>query len=461
TAPAAAHKDMYLDAKGEVIAGLSIDGPLSAAIPGVPAALVHLAEKYGKLDLKTSLRPAIDIAKNGFEVDERYRLLTGFRKDSLNKYSHTAKLFLKDGEVPPLGHVIKQTDLAEVLEQIASKKNKGFYQGNVAKKLVDGVVKAGGNWTLADLENYKIVEREPIKGSYKGIEIVAAPLPSSGGVALLEMLNILSGFELEKLDEVTQKHLVVEAMRRAYRDRAEYAGDPDFVSVPVKRLASKDYADGLRASIRMDKATLSSSLPGIDKAPEGPHTTHFSILDKEGNRVSATVTINYPFGSAFVPPGTGVVLNDEMDDFSSKPGVPNAYGLVGSHANAIAPGKRPLSSMTPTFLNDGKRIAVLGTPGGSRIITMVLLGILDYAKGNGPESWVKIGRFHHQFLPDHIEYEPDGLDSDTLNALGRLGHNTKNVGRHYGNMHAVQWNLTSGRVSAASDPRGVGKAATQ
>jgi gamma-glutamyltranspeptidase/glutathione hydrolase len=247
---------------------------------------------------------------------------------------------------------------------------------------------------------------------------------------------------------------MVEAMRRAYRDRAEYLGDPDFVDIPVGRLLHPRYADGLRAGIRPDRATPSEWLPGATDVPAGAHTTHFSILDTEGNRVAATASINYPFGSGFVVPGTGVLLNDEMDDFSMKPGVPNSYGLIGATANAVAPGKRPLSSMTPTFLDDGTRVAILGTPGGSRIITMVLAATLDFASGETPKSWVAKRRFHHQYLPDQIEFEDGAFSADVLKGLEQRGHRLNALERPYGNMQAILWNRETGEVSAASDPRG-------
>lgn len=458
TTPAAGHRDMYLDKKGDVVPGLSMNGALAAGIPGVPAAIVHMAKKYGRLPLAKSLAPAIELAKSGFEVDAHFQRLAGFRKDVLQQWKHSAELFLQDGEVPALGHVIKQKDLAYTLELLAEKGRAGFYQGEVAKKLVNTVKKAGGIWSLKDLKNYQVKERKPVTGEYHGIKITTAAPPSSGGVALMTILNILEAYDLEKLDEITQRHLIVEAMRRAYRDRAIYLGDPDFVKVPVKSLTSPLYAAGLRAGIRTDKATPSAMLPGVESAKESYHTTHFSILDQDGNRVSATVTINFPFGSGFVADGTGVLLNDEMDDFSAKPGTPNAYGLVGAEANAIAPGKRPLSSMSPTFLSGPQGVAVLGTPGGSRIITMVLLGILDYARGNLPESWVAYGRFHHQYLPDVIQYEENALTSAELDKLTALGHETKKVGWRYGNMQAILWRSSDASVHAASDPRGVGSA---
>ena len=455
--PKAGHKDVYLDENGQVNSDLSMNGPMSAGIPGVPAALVHMAKKYGRLPLSKSLSPSIRLAKEGFKVDEHYQRLAGFRKDVINRWSEGASLFLKDGEVPPVGHVIKQADLARTIESIASKGNKGFYRGEVAEKLVNGVRDAGGLWTLDDMKAYKIKEREPVRGEYRGYKITTAAPPSSGGIALVDMLNILSAYDLDKMDKVQRAHIIVEAMRRAYRDRAIYLGDPDFVKIPVELLTSPIYAAGQRAGIHMEKATPSSLLAGFDAPAESHHTTHFSVLDKEGNRVSATVTINYPFGSGFVAPGTGLLLNDEMDDFSAKPGVPNAYGLVGAQANAVGPHKRPLSSMTPSFVEGKDSLAIIGTPGGSRIITMVLLGLLDYVAGNKPESWVSVPRFHHQYLPDKIFYEDNTFDEIDLDQLKERGHETSKARFRYGNMQAILWDKNVSKVFAASDPRGVGE----
>ena len=457
TSPSKGHKNIYLDKKGEVNSDLSMNGPMSAGIPGVPAALVHMAKYYGKLKLERSLAPAIKLAREGFPVDEYYIKLATFRKDVIKRWPEGAALFLKDGEVPPVGHIIVQEDLAVTLESIAKDGNKGFYHGEMADKLVKGVRAAGGLWSKSDLANYSVRQREPIRGRYKGINIVTAPPPSSGGIALVDMLNILSAYDLKKMDKVQRTHTIVEAMRRAYRDRAVYLGDPDFVTVPFEMLTNPLYAAGQRASIRSDKATPSSMLAGFDAPKESFHTTHFSVLDKKGNRVSATVTINYPFGSGFVVPGTGVLLNDEMDDFSAKPGVPNAYGLVGAEANSIAPGKRPLSSMSPTFLEGHRRVGILGTPGGSRIITMVLHGILDFAEGEKPDSWVRVGRFHHQYLPDKIFYEEGVFDQKEIDGLNALGHETEQSSRTFGNMQGILWDQRKKKVYAASDPRGVGQ----
>lgn len=457
-APLAAHRDLYLDEQGEVVSDWSMNGPLSAAIPGEPAALDHLARHYGKLPLARSLAPAIRLARGGFAVDEHYRRMAEFRLEVMARYPETATILLDHGAVPEAGESIVQEDLARTLEALAEQGAAGFYRGPVAQRLVKAVRAAGGIWTRDDLENYRVVEREPVQFRYRDLKVTTASPPSSGGVALATMLHILEGHDLAALDAATRTHLVLEAMRRAYRDRAEYLGDPDFVDIPLARLTSPDYAAGLRAGIRADRATPSADLPGTAETGGGHHTTHFSILDREGNRVAATLSVNYPFGSGFIAPGTGVLLNDEMDDFSAKPGVPNAYGLVGAEANAIAPGKRPLSSMTPTFVETTDRVAILGTPGGSRIITMVLLGILEFARGEPPESWVTRPRFHHQFLPDQVEYEAEALSKSVIEALQARGHALKAVHSPYGNMQAVLWDRRDGSVRAAADPRGLGAA---
>uniref|UniRef100_UPI0026ED8AE6 gamma-glutamyltransferase n=1 Tax=Alcanivorax jadensis TaxID=64988 RepID=UPI0026ED8AE6 len=345
TAPDAAIPTMYQDRDGKVVRDWALNGPSAAGIPGQAAAFVHLADNYGKLPLKTSLAPAIRLAKDGFEVEDHYRKLAGYREDILNRFPEAAAIFLHNGKVPPAGHVIKQPDLARVLTLLAEKGKAGFYQGEVARKLVEGVEQAGGIWTLEDLANYDVIERSPTVSTFKDARIVSAPPPSAGGIVMGQALNILSQFDGEP-----DTHLIVETMRRAYQDRARYLGDPDFVDIPVDKLLSIDYAKQRASTINPDEATPSHTLGEPLTVEEGFHTTHLSVLDKAGNRVAATLSINLPFGSGFVPPGTGVLLNNEMDDFSAKPGIPNAYGLVGSEANAIAPGKRPLSSMTPTFV---------------------------------------------------------------------------------------------------------------
>ena len=458
-APLAAHKTMFLDKSGKVMPKLSLDGALAAAIPGLPAGLVHLSEKYGQLPLTESLAPAIRYAKTGFAITERHRKMLTVRADILNKDLHTAAIFLSRGSVPKPFSILKQPDLANTLKQLAELGRDGFYKGKIAEKLVDSVRKAGGIWSLQDLDAYQIVGRKPVKGSYQGITITSAPPSSSGGIVLLEALNILSNYDLQQTDQITVKHLITEAMRRAYHDRALYLGDADFIDIPVQRLLSLDYAAGLRSTIRPDKALPSNFLSGdMPDLEQGLQTTHFSIIDEEGNRIAATLSINTPFGSGFAPEGTGVLLNNEMDDFVSLAGAMNGYGLVGGAANSIAPGKRMLSSMTPTFLETPERIGVLGTPGGSRIISMVLLGILDFAKGNNPNSWVKIPRFHHQFMPDVLEYEKVAFSLGEATKLAALGHQLKETKRNYGDMQAVQLNKITHTLTAASDPRGVGKA---
>jgi len=457
-APLAATRDMFLDDKGEVVPGASMNGPLSAGIPGEPAALTHISETYGSLPLSQVLAPAIRYAREGFPVTTHYRRMAGFRLEVLRSSKPAAEIFLKDGDVPPLGHLIKQPDLANTLEALVRNGAAGFYRGEVASQMLKAVRKAGGIWQQQDFDNYAPVERQPIRGHYRGLTITSAAPPSSGGVALVSMLNILQNYTFQNLDKTTRTHLIVEAMRRAYRDRAEYLGDPDFVPVPIGRLTHPYYASGLAASIRLDRATSSSELPGVIAEPGGNHTTHFSILDKAGNYVSATLSINYPFGSGFVAAGTGVLLNDEMDDFSAKPGTPNAYGLIGAEANAIAPGKRMLSSMSPTFVSGPDGVAILGTPGGSRIITMVLLGILEYADSKGPSAWVSRPRFHHQYLPDTVFYEADAFSNEEALALEALGHHLEKADTTWGNMQAVLWDTRHGTVTAASDPRGEGQA---
>ncbi len=460
-APLAARHDLYLDEQGKVVPGLSMNGALAAGIPGEPAALVYLAEHYGRLPLARSLAPALRLAGAGFAVDDNYRRMADFRLEVMQRYPSTAAVFLHHGEVPTVGTLIKQPELAATLKALAEKGHQGFYAGAVARRLVDGVREAGGIWTLDDLQQYRVVEREPVSFRYRDLRIVSAAPPSSGGVALATMLHILEGWELSRLPEAERIHLVVEAMRRAYRDRAQYMGDPDFIDMPLQRLVDPVYAAGLRASIRTDRATPSAALPGSVTSVEGADTTHFSILDREGNRVAATLSINYPFGSGLVVPGTGVLLNDEMDDFSAKPGVANAYGLVGAEANAVAPGKRPLSSMTPTFVESEAGAAILGAPGGSRIITMVLLGILDLEAGNPPQSWVSLPRFHHQYLPDVIQYEPEAFPGPVVESLQARGHLLKLLQSRYGNMQAIYWDYKDNRVQAASDPRGIGQASVR
>lgn len=460
-APAEASRDMYLDAEGNPQPMLSVDGVLAAGIPGTPAALDLLASDYGNLPLATSLDPAIRAAREGFEVTPLYRRLADFRQAVLAADPVSRHVFLDEGALPALGHLIRQPELAETLEQIAANGRDGFYRGELGNQLVKGVRAAGGIWSAADLADYRVIEREPIVSHFRGFEIVSAAPPSSGGVALAEILHTYDWLERRagKLDDhsVLGLHYRIEAMRRAYRDRAEYLGDPDYVNVPVERLTSRDYAAGLAAGVSPVQATRSVDLAPVITEPEGPHTTHFSVMDAQGNYVAATLTVNYPFGAGVTVPGTGVLLNDEMDDFSQKPGVPNVYGLVGAEANAIAPGKRPLSSMSPTFIRNDELIGVLGTPGGSRIITMVLGGILAATRGEPVTNWAAEPRIHHQYLPDRVEIEPDTLSEEQRVELERMGHRFEQQSS-FGNMQAVAWWRREGRLEAASDPRGEGEA---
>ncbi len=465
-APMAAHRDMYLDDKGEVIPGASINGPLAAGIPGVPAAMAHIAKKYGRLSLAKNLAPAIRLARDGFKVDKQYRRYAEMRLKTLQRFPSAAKIFLYDNAVPPLGYRLKQEDLANTLESIARHGTADFYRGALAKRLVEGVKKAGGIWSLDDLKNYRIVEREPVRTHYRGMKLISAALPSSGGIALASMLQMLEQYDLEKMSDVDRTHLIIEVMRRAYRDRAEYLGDSDFVNVPIARLISTAHARKLVKGIRMDEATPSTALKSVgEPGGAGTDTTHFSILDKEGNRVAATLSVNYLFGACFVVPGTGFLLNDEMDDFSAKPGVANAYGLIGAEANAIEPGKRPLSSMSPTFLEDKRGVAILGTPGGSRIISIVLLAALHYAAGADAQSVVQLPRFHHQYMPDTVMFENDAFSEKTEQELELRGHVLKKQMSpygggfgHYGNMQGIVWDTQKNKVTAASDTRGIGAA---
>lgn len=457
-APLRARKGMYLDDDGELIPDASLNGPLAAAIPGEPAAVAHIAENYGRLPLAVSLEPAIELADKGFHIGERFRRLVEWRQSVLNKPAR--EIFLSGGQVPAAGSVIRQPQLAETLREIAARGHDGFYEGWVASTLVSEILSAGGIWSQGDLSEYRVVERSPVVMHYSDARIVSATLPSSGGIVLAQILNMLSLRLPSAGDRVQRVHTIVEAMRRAYRDRALYLGDADFVDIDLEALTSLEYARQLAADIS-NVATPSVQLADSELGrAAGQDTSHFSIIDNEGNRVAATLSINYPFGSGFVSRGTGITLNNEMDDFVSKPGVANAYGLVGGVANSIESGKRPLSSMSPTFVEGDDFVAVVGTPGGSRIITMVLLALLELLDGGerSIENVVDLPRYHHQYLPDEITYEPRGLDQGLMRDLRAKGHTLKARTRTYGDMHAVLWNLRSGELSAASDRRGEGQA---
>ena len=458
-APEKAHRNLYLDKGGKLLPGKpSVNGPMAAAIPGQAAAFAHISRFYGLRPLTANLSDAIRLAKKGFRVDKKYRKLAGYRLEALNQHPYSKKIFLENGAPPSKHFVIKQPALANTLRLLGRKGHKGFYKGATAEKMVADVNANGGIWTLRDLNEYQIIERDPIVFEYENTTILAPPLPSSGGIALQQMLNILERFDTHEMSKIEKTHLIAEIMRRVYRDRAEWLGDADFVDVPVKQLTSNSYLSYLADTIDLEKATPSKQLAPAGYGDEGTHTTHLSVVDKWGNKVSATLSINLPFGSAFTSESTGVLLNNEMDDFSIKPGTPNAYGLIGNEQNAIAPGKRPLSSMTPTIVESSESAAIIGTPGGSRIITMVLLGILDYIDEKPVEEWVHTPRFHHQYLPDAIQHEPDTFTEDEIKKLKDRGHKLKNVKRKYGNMQAIHINKITGTVNAASDPRGEGQA---
>lgn len=468
TAPAAATPAAFLDDKGEFNRDRAENGPWSAGIPGLPAGLVHLATNYGRLPLKTTLAPAIRIAREGFPVYGR--LVKGYanRRAVMERYKGTRAVFLADGDTVEDGELLIQPDLARTLELLAEKGFDGFYRGTIAKKLLAGVKAEGGKWTAEELAGYRVREREPLRFEYDGWEVVTAPPPSSGGVALAQMLQMLEPWDLSKLPQAERVHLTVEAMRRAYRDRTFYLGDPDFVKVPVRTLTSADYAAGQRSTINPAKATPSDMLSGAQTPMEDDETTHFSIIDAEGNLVAATQTVNLLFGSGLIPPGTGVLLNNEMDDFALKPGTPNAFGVMGYDANAPKPGKRMLSSMTPTFMSSPDRVAVLGTPGGSRIITMVLLGALGYADGLDAQAVAALPRYHHQWMPDGIGTERDALPDDVVAALRAMGHTVitpkdsadgRRSSDTWGNLQTVEWDKRANVLYGGSDPRNpVGKA---
>jgi gamma-glutamyltranspeptidase/glutathione hydrolase len=460
-APGAASRDMFLDAHGEPIANLSTDSALAAGIPGEPAGMAWMAAHYGRLPVARTLAPAIRLAREGFALTPHLQALLREHLQQFAADPEIAKNFLRSGAVPEVGTVIRQPELARTLEHLATRGLGSFYRGELAQRLVEGVRAQGGIWSAQDLADYHAVEREPIVGHYRDARIVSVPPPSSGGVALVETLNLLSGFDLASAGSVARLHLIVEALRRVYRDRAEYLGDTDFISVPVAHLIDPAYAATLRSGIHADHATPSAELPGFTDPSQGPQTTHFSILDREGNRVAATITLNFWFGSGRMIAGTGLFLNDEMDDFSIKPGVPNGYGLVGNAANAIAPGKRMLSSATPMFIETPGRVLIAGSPGGSLIISMAVQAALGFLDGEDAAQVVAAPRIHHQYLPDLLMFEPGALDTAQISGLEALGHQLKVQSRRWGNMQAVIWNTATGAVEAASDPRGEGAGLTE
>jgi gamma-glutamyltranspeptidase / glutathione hydrolase len=455
TAPAKATPELYLDAAGKPVRAATTQGGTAAAIPGAPAALAHVGGRYGVLPLADSLAPAARLAHQGFEVDARYARAAAQRERLLQSRPDAARVFLQDGRAPQPGWRLSQPALARTLERLGKEGSRGFYEGPVAAALVEAVNRAGGVWQLADLAAYHVVERQPLRFRYRGATVTTATLPSAGGIALAQCLQMLERFETADARSPRDAHFVVEALRRAFRDRAAYLGDADFAEVPVERLTSRAYAVQQAATIRPEAATRSEPPPGAPAAG-GTHTTHLSVIDAAGNRVAATLTINLTFGSGVVAAAAGVLLNNEMDDFTVLPGTPNAFRLRGGAANAIAPGKRPLSSMTPTFVEDEKGVIVLGAPGGSRIVSQLLLAVLDYVQAPSVDlaAIVRAPRYHHQWWPDQVEVEPQGFSAPWRAAMEGKGHRLEVSRRQWGNMQAVFKSKRSGGALAASDPRG-------
>ncbi len=456
TAPAGVKREHYLDASGNPVRGATMLGGTASGIPGTPAGLVHVAQRYGTLPLAETLAPAIALARDGFAVDGRYARIAKIREGVLRKMPEASRIFLADGQALTPGYLLKQPELAQTLTRLANEGTAGFYGGSVARALVDTVNAAGGAWQLSDLERYRVIEREPMRVNYRGATITTAALPSAGGIALTQAFGMLEHVKLAGVSDAESAHTIAEVLRRVFRDRI-VLGDTDHVKVPVTALTEKAYIKQLVNGISATRATASDSLsvPVPEKA-ESYNTTHFSVIDGAGNRVGATITVNWIFGSGLVAKGTGVLLNNEMDDFTLRADVPNSYRLRGSEANAIAPGKRPLSSMTPTFVEDERGVLILGAPGGSRIISMVLLGVLEHLRT--PEvdlqRLVAMPRYHHQFWPDRIEVEPEGFGTPWRAALQSKGHVIQQGTRKWGNMQAVFKSRKTGIAEAASDPRG-------
>jgi gamma-glutamyltranspeptidase/glutathione hydrolase len=475
TAPTAAAENMYLDAQGNVIKDASVVGYKSVGVPGTVAGLIYAEKQYGKLSIEKVMAPAIKLARDGFPL--AYEDTQDLKKDKyLAQFPESKRIFLRDGNYYQPGEILKQPELAGTLERLA-KDPDTFYHGAMARELAAAIQKGGGLVTAEDLAAYEVKEREPIHGSYRGYDIISAPPPSSGGVALVEILNILEGFDLAKLGNRSADaiHLEAEAFRRAFYDRVEFMGDPDFAKVPVAQLIDKKYAAAWRDSIDLNHASVSKDMkrPSIfselERVAESrstvirepENTTHYSIVDAMGNAVSVTTTLNDSFGSRVTAEGLGFLLNDEMDDFAAKQGVPNIYGLIQGPANAIGPGKRPLSAMTPTIvLKDGKLFLVLGSPGGPRIITIVaniLIGVVDFSLDI--QEAVNAPRFHHQWLPDQIFVE-DRLSPDTMNILRSKGHKLKLdlSWEDWGDGECIMVDPKTGERLGASDGRNNGKA---
>ena len=457
-APSAAHRDIFIGEDGEPVKKLSREHGLAVGVPGTVMGMELALEKYGTMTMKQVTQAAIDMAQNGIAVTPDLQASLSGLKRRIAQCPSSAEIFYKaDGTNYQTGEILKQPELAHSLSLIAKYGSKGFYQGETAEKIVAAIDAAGGNMTLADLKNYKVVEREPVVGEYRGYQVVSMPPPSSGGIHIIEMLNMLETYPIDELGHNTAAtlHLMTEAMKRAYADRSEYLGDPDFYDVPVKALISKDYAKQLAKQIATDKATPSSEIkPGKIAPYESNQTTHYSVVDKWGNAVSNTYTLNFSYGSGLVAKGTGILLNNEMDDFSAKPGTSNGYGLVGGEANAVEAHKRPLSSMSPTIvMQDGKPYIITGSPGGSRIITttmQIIMNVIDHNLNIAEAT--NAPRIHHQWLPDLLRVEHT-LNRDTQTLLKAKGHEVK-VNNAIGSTQSIM--VTEQGIFGASDPRRAG-----
>jgi len=452
TAPAEATAAMYRKPDGAVDRMASITGPRSAAIPHQAALLDHLARTQGSKPLAVLLAPAIAAARQGFAVDWR---LAEEIADHTKRMSPAALAVFAPGGVPlAKDATLVQRDLADTLTRLAEAGAADFATGETARRMLAGVEAAGGIWQARDLARIRIVERAPLVGVFRDYRVVTAPPPSAGGAAILQALAMLEAKGFRSLGGIEDKHLVAEALRRAFRDRNTHFGDPDFVTVPLAKLLSRSYLLALARGIG-ERATPSSSLPATHAGEEGGQTTHLSVIDAAGNRVAMTQTLNIFFGSGYMPPGTGVMLNDEMDDFSAAVDVSNAYGLAGSAANAIAPGKRPLSTMSPTFVEGPRGVLVTGTPGGSRIASMVLLSVLRFVEGASAADIAATKRIHHQWMPDVLSFEPGALSDAEQAALAAKGHPLKAAKEHYGNIQLIV-READGHTATGADPRWVG-----